>query len=62
MKLCKADLRQNKNTYQFFLDIQKACDSVWCNGLWNKLWDIDVSGRMWHVIKKMYGSSKSAVI
>ena len=27
-----------------------------------KLWDMGVKGRMWHIIKKMYESSKSAVL
>ena len=27
-----------------------------------KLWDMGVKGRMWRVIKKMYESSKSAVL
>ena len=49
-------------TYAFFLDIQKAYDSVWHDGLWYKLWDMGVNGRMWCVIKKMYESSKSAVL
>ena len=29
----------------FFLDIQKAYDIVWHNGLWYKLWDMGVKGR-----------------
>ena len=33
---------------------RKAYDSVWHDGLWYKLWDMGVMGRMWHVIKKMY--------
>ena len=45
-----------------FLDIQKAYDSVWYNGLWYKLWDMGVKGRMWRVIMKMYESSKSVVL
>ena len=45
-----------------FLDSQKAYDSVWHDGLWYKLWDMGVKGRMWRVIKKMYESSKSAVL
>ena len=53
-------LREDKKTYVFFLDIQKAYDSVWHDGLWYKLWDMGVKGRMWRVIKKMYESSKSA--
>ena len=49
--------------YAFFLDIQKAHDSAWHGGLWYKLWDTGVKGRrMWRVIKKMYESSKSAVL
>ena len=46
----------------YFLGIQKAYDSVWHDGLWYKLWDMGVKGRMWRVIKKMYESSKSAVL
>ena len=52
----------DKKTYAFFFDVQKAYDSVWHDGLWYKLWDIGVKGRMWRVIKKMYESSKSAVL
>ena len=38
--------------------MQKAYDTVWRDGLWYKLWDFGVKGRMWRVIKKMYGSSR----
>ena len=55
-------LREDKKTYAFFLDIQKAYDTVWHDGLWYKLWDMGVKGRMWRVIKKMYMSSRSAVL
>ena len=55
-------LREDKKTYAFFLDIQKAYDSVWHDGLWYKLWDMGVKGRMWRVMKKMYEPSKSAVL
>ena len=59
MKLCKADLREDKKTYAYFLDTQKAYDSVWHDGLWYKLWGMSV---MWRVIKRMYESSKSPVL
>ena len=42
--------------------IQKAYDTVWHDGLWYKLWDMGVKGRMWCVTKKMYMSSRSAVL
>ena len=35
---------------------------VWRDGLWLKLWDLGVKGRMWRVIKKMYEVSRSAVL
>ena len=55
-------LREDKKTFAFFLDIQKAYDTVWHDGLWYKLWDMGVKGRMWRVIKKMYMSSRNAVL
>ena len=61
-EIVQGRLREDKRTYAFFLDIQKAYDSVWHDGLWYKLWDMGVKGRMWHVLKKMYESSKSAVL
>ena len=54
-------LREDKKSFAFFLDIQKAYDTVWHDGLWYKLWDIGVKARMWHEIKKMYMSSRSVV-
>ena len=39
----------------------KAYDTVWRDGLWLKLWDMGVRGRMWRVIKTMYEASRSAV-
>ena len=42
--------------------MQKAYDTVWRDGLWLKLWDLGIKGRMWRVIKKMYEVSRSAVL
>ena len=41
--------REDKPTYAFFLDMQKAYDTVWRDGLWLKLWDMGAKGKMWHV-------------
>ena len=35
---------------------------MWRDGLWVKLWDMGVKGRMWRVIKHMYEASKSAIL
>ena len=61
-EIVQGRLREDKKTYAFFLDIQKAYDSVWLDGLWYKLWGMGVKGRMWRVIKRMYESSKSPVL
>ena len=37
-------------------------DTVWRDGLWIKLWDMGVKGRMWRVIKNMYEASRSAAL
>ena len=42
-------LREGKDTYAFFLDVQKAYD----NGLWFKYWEFGVRGKMWRVMKRM---------
>ena len=58
-ELVQGRLREGKKTYAFFLDVQKAYDTVWRNGLWVKLWEL---GKMWRVIKEMYRVSRSAVL
>ena len=61
-ELVQGRLKEGKRTYAFFLDIQKAYDTIWRNGLWLKLWDMGVKGKIWRVIKQMYESSRSAVL
>ena len=61
-EIVQGRLWEDKKTYALFLDIQKAYDTVWRDGLWYKLWDMGVKGRMWRVIKKIYESSRSVVL
>ena len=61
-ELVQGRLKEGKETYAFFLDVQKEYDSVWRNGMWLKLWEFGIRGKMWRVIKGMYESSKSAVL
>ena len=43
-EIVQGRLREDKKTYAFFLDIQKAYDSEWHDGLWYNLWDMGVKG------------------
>ena len=55
-------MREGKKTNALFLDVKKAYDTVWRDGLWVKLWDLGVRGKMWRVIKRIYEASRSAVL
>jgi hypothetical protein len=46
--------RGQERVYAGFLDIAKAYPSVWWDGLWKKLLDLGVRGRMWRVLRSMY--------
>ena len=50
-EIVEGRLREDKPTYA---DVQKAYNTVWRDGLWLKLWDMGVKGKMWRVVKGMY--------
>lgn len=54
--------RYPKKTYCCFLDIQKAYDRVWREGLWMKMYKYGIRGKMWRVIKNMYRRVESCVL
>ena len=49
-------------TYCFFLNVQKAYDTVWRNGLWKTLREIRIRGKMWRILEKMTECARSAVM
>ena len=51
-----------RTTYRFFLDVQKAHDTVWRNGLCEKLWETGIRGKMRGTMKKMTECGRSAVM
>ena len=52
-EIVQGRLEEDKETYAFFLDVQKAYDTVWRDDLWLKLWDMGVKGKMWRVNKNV---------
>ena len=39
-KIIQGSKDSGRTTYCFFLDVQKAYDTVWRNGLWEKLYQV----------------------
>lgn len=54
--------RRPEKTYVCFIDIQKAYDRVWRDGLWDKLYEYGMKGKMWRVLRSIYDSVESAVL
>ena len=50
-----------KKLYCIFIDFEKAFDKVWRNGLWNKMLQSQINGKMYNVIFNMYQSIKSRI-
>ena len=54
-------LQEGKKTFCFFLDIEKAYDTVWRDGLWYRMWDMGIQGKLWRVIRNIYNVNRSCV-
>ena len=48
--------RVGMSTHAAFIDVKKAYDTVWRQGLWKRPWDEGVRGKMWRVVKSMYST------
>ena len=51
----------NEKIYACFVDFEKAFDSVWHDGLLNKLLQIDVGGSFYNLIKSLYHNSSCSI-
>src|SRR6185437_2581209 len=49
-EILRARRRQGKETYCCFLDIRKAYDTVFRNGLWARLLEAGLRGKLWRVL------------
>jgi hypothetical protein len=54
--------RMGQNTYLFFLDVRKAFDTVWRDGLMFKLWKQGVRGKLWRALYAMYSNNKTSIL
>ncbi len=52
---------EKKTTYCAFIDIRKAYDTVWRAGLWARLWESRVRGKMWRMLRTMLSDVQSCV-
>ena len=52
--LCSTRKSEGKHTYLAFLDMSKAFDRVWRDGLFYLLWKFGVKGKIWRLICEMY--------
>ena len=53
--------RGGKTVFAGFLDIAKAYPSVWRGGLWKRLLELGVRGRMWRVLRSLYSKYEVGV-
>ena len=51
----------NEKIYACFVDFKKAFESVWHDGLLNKLLQIDVGGSFYNLIKSLYHNSSCSI-
>ena len=47
-------LETNKNVFVTYFDVSKAFDTVWTNGLFYKLYQMGVRGRVWRLLYRAY--------
>ena len=59
--IVKKYLSLNRKLYACFVDFKKAFDSVWRNGLFFKLLDYGINGRIYDIIRNMYENTKSCI-
>ena len=61
-EILKHRQKEGKKTVIAYLDITKAYDSVWREGLWRKLYEYGVRGKMLRMIKNIYEEVVSCVV
>ena len=60
-EIIQARRKKRKRTYCCFLDIRKAYDTVFREGLWKRMIEKGVGGKLWRVVKNLYREVGSCV-
>jgi len=60
-EIIKRRRKERKDTYCCFLDIRKAYDKVWREGLWQRMEEIGIGGKIYAVIREMYRKTESCI-
>jgi hypothetical protein len=60
--ICSLAKSSKKPLYIAFLDLSKAFDRVWREGLLAKLWESGIQGKPWRLIKEIYRNVKNKVL
>ena len=53
---------RRQHTYLCYLDMSKAYDCTWRDGLWKRLLEVGVKGKMWRVIRDTYRRVRSGIV
>src|SRR3569623_1347377 len=61
-ELIRARRKKGLKTYCAFLDIKKAYDKIWRDGLWKRLIEFGITGKMWRVLHNLYMVVESCVL
>jgi hypothetical protein len=52
---------RGKSTYLCYVDVRKAYDKVWRDGLWLSLWRMGMRSNMYRMIKSMFSTMRRQV-
>jgi hypothetical protein len=52
-------LKEGQSTFLYGTDVYKAYDTVWRDGLFFRLWQSGIRGKMWRMLRNMYNNTRS---
>ena len=61
-RLCSIRKFKNCKTYLAFLDLSKALDRVWCDGLFYLLWKSGIQCKCWKLLRSLYSHFSNKVL